>query len=502
MDFGLRALRLDDFFLSFWLGLASVTLFLLLWNFLFPVNALAMTLVLSVGLLAFLSNRHEVGRILEGEDWRPGLLTWLLLAMLGLWLANLAIAPLSNADSALYHLQAVRWAERFPAIPGIGNLDGPLAFNNAYLLFDAMLGTGFWEGRANHIANGLLVLVFLAQCVIAGARIAGGTRDPRRVFEFLLLAAGVHLALNGNVSSFTTDLAPSLVLLVVAVQLYTMWSVEDELYAQHSYRFFAIGMLLAAAVSFKMNAAPFAATSFPLAILLWARKHKATMSVVKTSRMAVAAVGVFAAVVMARGLVLSGYPFFPASFGGFPVEWRVPAEHADAELAYIVHSGRASTQNFPVVAGEAGLQRVVPTLVSSCPGGPVRYRRAIWRDDAGGQRTSRQTRQRSLIIVGAQHWLVAAPADSRFCRGVVRHWPRATLCCSLLLGTRVVMRCGGVQAPPGFSEVGHHIVDAGRCSARRFAGSREPGDCTGVFFHAIRASTQGHFQSQLQSSRR
>ena len=88
------ALRLDDFFLSFWLGLASVTLFLLLWNFLFPVNALAMTLVLSVGLLAFLSNRHEVSRILEGEDWRPGLLTWLLLAMLGLWLANLAIAPL------------------------------------------------------------------------------------------------------------------------------------------------------------------------------------------------------------------------------------------------------------------------------------------------------------------------------------------------------------------------------------------------------------------------
>ena len=119
-------------------------------------------------------------------------------------------------------------------------------------------------------------------------------------------------------------------------------------------------MLLAAAVSFKTNAALFAATSFPLAILLWARKHKATMSVVKTSRMAVAAVGVFAALVMARGVVLSGYPFFPASFGGFPVEWRVPAEHADAELAYIVHSGRGSTQNFPVVAGEAGLSAWFP----------------------------------------------------------------------------------------------------------------------------------------------
>ena len=388
----------------------------------------------------------------------------------------------------------MRWAERFPAIPGIGNLDGPLAFNNAYLLFDAMLSTGFWEGRANHIANGLLVLVFLAQCVIAGARIAGGTRDPRRVFEFLLLAAGVHLALNGHVSSFTTDLAPSLVLLVVAVQLYTMWSVEDELYAQHSYRFFAIGMLLAAAVSFKTDAALFAATSFPLAILLWARKHKATMSVVKTSRMAVAAVGVFAAVVMARGLVLSGYPFFPASFGGFPVEWRVPAEHADAELAYIVHSGRASTQNFPVVAGEAGLSAwfprwschvlenpydiAVPFGVTMLAASALLAKRGSARSSSSGHNTG---------------WWLLLPIFC-FCRGVVRHCPRATLCCSLLLGTRVVMRCGGVQAPPGFSEVGHHIVDAGRCSARRFAGSREPGDCTGVFFHAIRASTQGHFQ--------
>ena len=57
---------------------------------------------------------------------------------------------------------------------------------------------------------------------------------------------------------------------------------------------------------------------------------------------------------MGRGVVLSGYPLFPTSVAGFPVEWRVPAEHADGEFAFIRHSGRASTQNLPVVAGEVG----------------------------------------------------------------------------------------------------------------------------------------------------
>jgi len=284
-----------------------------------------------------------------------------LLVVAGLWLANLSLGPLDNYDSALYHLQAVRWAEDFPAVPGIGNLDGPLAFNNSYSLFSAMLSVGPWQGRANHLANGLLVLVFLGQSIIAGARLLAGEREPGRLFDFLLLAAVASRALNGGVSNFGTDLGASLLLLVSASLLYTKFLSLTAESDDRSYSLIALVVLLAAAVTFKTNAGPFAAVGFLLAVFFWLSHNRGRQAQrVRTLGWALTALVLYAGLWMGRGVVLSGYPLFPTSFAGFPVEWRVPTEHADAEFAYIVHSGRASTQNLPVVAGEAGLSSWIP----------------------------------------------------------------------------------------------------------------------------------------------
>jgi hypothetical protein len=52
---------------------------------------------------------------------------------------------------------------------------------------------------------------------------------------------------------------------------------------------------------------------------------------------------------MARGVILTGYPLFPATVFGFPVDWRVPVIQGEAELANAEYTERA----FAFEIGEA-----------------------------------------------------------------------------------------------------------------------------------------------------
>jgi hypothetical protein len=368
--FGLRTVRLDDCFLAFWVGLGCVTFLLILWNFFFAVSGLALVLLLAGGLLGWLGVRPGLAGMFGRDAWRPTPVSGLLLVLAALWVADLSLGPLSNWDSALYHMQVVKWAEAYPAVPGIGNLNGPLAFNNSFLLFDALLSAGPWQGRSNHLGNGLLVLMCLWQSIVAGSRLAAGERRPALLFQFLLIAPAANAALDGGVSSFATDIAPTLMVMVVAARLFALLTEPVE-GAERSYALVALAVLLSTAVTFKANIAVFAFAAFVLAVITL----RARPGTGESFRPVLRALGVavaFALVWMGRGVVLSGYPVFPTSVAGFPVEWRVPEEHAAAELALLVHSGRGSTWHLPVVAGEVGFEGWFPVWIRNLFRDPIR----------------------------------------------------------------------------------------------------------------------------------
>ena len=360
--FGLRRLGLDDGFLAFWTGLGAVILFLMLWNFFLPISGVVLPLVLLAGAAGLAGNRSGLAGVLREEGWRPSRGVWLLLGLVALWIANLSLGPLDNWDSALYHIQAVKWAESYPVVPGLANLDGPIAFNNSTWLFDALLSSGPWRDRSNHLANGLLILVFLLQAIVAGARLSTGRLQPVRVFQLLLFTPAASLAFHGRISSFVTDIGPALVVMIATGLLFAQLSSPPENEDEAAYGLFALGVLLALAVTMKLNASVFAATGFLVANLAWLRRRTGPRQR-RALAWAWGAVSLFAAVWMGRGLVLSGYPLFPAPILGVPVEWRAPAEHAAAEYAFIVHSGKGSTHNPAVVSGAGGLSAWLPHWV-------------------------------------------------------------------------------------------------------------------------------------------
>jgi hypothetical protein len=359
--FGLVQVTLDDCFSAFWMGFAGVILFLLLWNFAFRVSGVALGIVLVAGMLGLMGTRGALNSMLVA--YRGTLAFWTSIAVLltGLWMANLASGGMAEWDTALYHMQGVEWARSYAVVPGLANLFGPLGFNNSSLLYDAMLDNGPWAGRAWHVANGLLLFVLATQAVVGGARFLG-VRDSRAaadLFVFLLFALLFDVAavnrsgIDNHASSFSTDV-PLTTLRLAATALWYRSLVRDRRDARtEAYDLVCIVVLSAVSVAVKMNAAVFAFAMVVAAAGLWLVRRRPTDGLVgRTLGWAGAAGLAFGSAWMARGVVLSGYPFFPSPALPAPVEWRAPLEHAQAELYYVIHSGRVSANNVPYVSGQ------------------------------------------------------------------------------------------------------------------------------------------------------
>lgn len=345
--FGLRVEAARDLLLAFWVGLAAALLFLLAWTFAFPVNAGALALVAAAGLAGLAAAASDL-RALPGRDppsFRPVALV--LVALGSLWVANLGRGPLTNTDTLLYHLQGVRWANAFATVPGLANLFGPLGFNNASLLFDALLEVGPWAGRAHHVANGVLIQVLLWQGLLGLAQLVrgapGGSARAQAVFDAVLIAPAVNMAIQDWLRSFVTDLPASAVVLVAASEAHRLLLDRARPAEERAYSVVVVATLLALAVTFKLSLIVFGGLTGLL--VLGALLRPGLPAGQRNRALAWAAAGALAIGVTwaGRGVVLSGYPLFPTPRFGFPVDWRVPVEHAIGEFGYAAESARAST---------------------------------------------------------------------------------------------------------------------------------------------------------------
>lgn len=355
----------DDCLAAFWMGFSAVILFLLIWNFVAPVTVATLTIVVLTGLAGMVSSRHSLAAMWRAGRGQRG--TWWTIggvALAWLWLANLATGAMTNWDTTLYHMQGVQWALTYPVVPGLANLFGPVAFNNASLLYDAMLGTGPWAGQGWRVANGVLLAGLATQGIVGLGRFVDATR-PRRaadLFLVLLLPVALDMAMRDEVVSFVTDLSLTAVRMGCMALWYRALTSERRDPEREAYDLVCVIALSAASVALKMNAAVFAVAAVLTAVALWwTIQRPAHRIVIKTLTWG-GAIGVAYGVAwMGRGIVLSGYPFFPTPLLGMPVEWRAPLAHARAEFDYVQHSTRHTSGNLDYVSGRAqGFQAWLP----------------------------------------------------------------------------------------------------------------------------------------------
>lgn len=350
--FGLRRAEVDDVFLAFWMGFGLVLVFLIAWNFVFAIGPTALALVLGAGIVGLAVERRTLAGAFEHA--RLPRWTWLAVAGFGLWISNLATGRMLLWDTGLYHMQVVKWATTYPAVPGVANVFGPLGFNNASLLYTASLDVGPWKDRAWHVSNGLFVWALGAQVIASAARLlrGDGTRAAIDACALIVMTAVVSTALADKVSSFSTQLPMSMLVLAVVLRGYATAVDASRTDRERVHDCFCMATLAAVATAVKASAAVFAAVVLVVCCVgIWKRSGARDGSRWRSLAVTLAAVGCIGILWAARGVVLSGYPLFPTPALGFPVEWRVPEEHARAEFEFVVHSSLATTRATDFVAG-------------------------------------------------------------------------------------------------------------------------------------------------------
>ena len=215
---------------AFWLGFAAIVALLQIAHFFVPIGTWGMAALTGLGAIGITLHGHGLLGLARraGRD-HPRLCG--VVVLLVAWLANRAIGPGNAHDSGLYHYSAILWIQSYPIVPGLGNLSPPLALGNASFLFSALLDSGPWRFRGEHLPNGLLLGAVFVQVVVTASRLFDRSRrsDPAvAIFHLLLVPLLVLLAISKEISSPKTDLPAAMLVFVLCAAVLELLRQRDR----------------------------------------------------------------------------------------------------------------------------------------------------------------------------------------------------------------------------------------------------------------------------------
>ncbi len=329
-----RELTGEALFASFWLGMAAVTVSLLLLHFVAPITTVTTVAVVLLGLTGL---ALHVNPLLRGLSRTGRIRVYGALAgsaLIGIWSGLHGLQAVAAFDTHMYLIPAVEWIGSFHLPPGLANLNDRYGFNTGTLPLAAMIEAGPWVDGSTYIVNGVFVTVLLFRIASSVSGWPGVCREDRarRFLDLVLLTPVLAMIASPNqFRSLEADIPATIAILsALSLMIGRLFSEEDA----RPDSLIAAGCALALAAMFKLSAAAVAVPLWLVLLVLCARapgQQRRLLATLMTTSAALALVW------MARGVVLSGYPLYPMHVVSFPVDWRVPREQVDASAAWVLY---------------------------------------------------------------------------------------------------------------------------------------------------------------------
>lgn len=169
---------------SMWWGLALFTLVVLAVGIWFPLGGstaliVVLAILIPIAAIGVASVRRQVSR--RSKKPPNSTIAWSRRLLLGaltiavVYLAWAALGPVTNYDTGLYHLGAIKYAAESPTITGLANLYFPFGYNNAQFPLAAFLGNGPWGGEGYRLVNGLLFAGLVTDLILRARSRSLGT---------------------------------------------------------------------------------------------------------------------------------------------------------------------------------------------------------------------------------------------------------------------------------------------------------------------------------------
>lgn len=327
----------------------------------------------------------------------------------------------TNPDTGIYHAQAIRWIETFPAVPGLGNLHTRFAYNSSWLVLNALFSLSFLGVQSFHLVPAALTLTVAFDCTQGALDWLHGKGTFANILRAFFLPL-IFFVLGSQISSPGTDLPVILTLWL----LLTAWldTVQDQakIDPMTGYIIFIAAISL---VTIKLSAAPVLLLAFWLGIINLRRP---------TVLLKLAAIAVVILLPwIARNVILSGYVIYPfPAVDIFNVDWKIPIEVAKGEVETIQAWGRDPGESVEAVMAKPFLTWLQLWFIEKTTNQKVILLAAASSAIILGagllavQRFKAKARLDTLPMVtgyaavgaGAVYWLMSAP-DIRFGYGLL-----------------------------------------------------------------------------------
>jgi len=181
-----------------------------------PINS--SLLILLVVACAFILFRNKIypGVILHFIKKN----TVLSVIIAGFFLIALIVSagPPLNYDTGLYHLQMIKWIEKYPVVPGLGNLHGRLGFNSNILLVNALSSFEPVFGQEIFSLNLLLFAILTCYLISSSFQVYKST-GISNILLFNLIAL-IFLIRLENLSSPSPDYIATVVPLYIFIRVF------------------------------------------------------------------------------------------------------------------------------------------------------------------------------------------------------------------------------------------------------------------------------------------
>jgi hypothetical protein len=235
-------------------------------------------------------------------------------------------------DLGLYYLKTIRWIQTFPIVPGLANVQDHLGFNQSAFLPTSLFDSLVPNRWGLLLVGGFLPWLGLTLSVFALLRLAVDAVHREHGIDTIEAAYAVSLPawiftfLTSDSSSASPDCMSACLMLHLFLVFAGFVLQRNE---EGRATFGEIILLGAVCLCVKLNSLGLVIGIWlACGAILWQRKNRSLFferSVLVMAALAIIILGTW----IGRGIVLSGYPFFPSSAAAMPVEWRTPIARVD-----------------------------------------------------------------------------------------------------------------------------------------------------------------------------
>jgi hypothetical protein len=338
---------MDTFHIALYpvIGMATMSVFIGVYHFFFKIDV-----ILHIFFLSWVLSAHQSSKIWLVEAWDELKKNqWVYLLLLLGALLSIVSRP-GVGDIADYHLQAIKWAENYPNILGLGNFNRPLANNNWWFNLQAFFGFSWLGVPSVYVGNAMFFI-----CLFSWFYLSETVSLAHRWMRFFFAAFIILSLKTAFVGAVTPDIVVTL-MIYLSLDLFIIGSNRNNL--QHALYILMI-LLMSWVLTVKATAIVFFMLPFWW-FMQWVRQREWAL----IGRSILLAL-VFLVPWLIGNVLICGYLLYP--FNGidlFAVDWKVPGYYFDFDKVVLSSWGKVPNQDI-FITQKMSLQAWMPIWISN-----------------------------------------------------------------------------------------------------------------------------------------